>query len=176
MFPKKNLTDLSLENIFWKVICLIEIWITWSLIWKYKSPYYFSIFWQLYLSTEYHNSRQNVIIMHWKYFLSDAWPTLFWEHINRKLFTVSSRPLSSQGIKVSGCQRNKYLLRYSWSQGVTDAISQGIMLSGSQESGSQWVLETQRPRDLMGQGAPEKKKSCRKSRNYWLIEPDLTER
>jgi hypothetical protein len=75
--------------------------------------------------------------MYWKYFLSDAWPSLSCEYINRKLFTVSSRPLSSQGIRVSRCQGNKYLFRYSGSQGVADAISQGIMLSGSQESGSQ---------------------------------------
>jgi hypothetical protein len=36
-------------------------------------------------------SRQNVIILFWKYLVdirSEAWQKLFWEHINRNLFAV----------------------------------------------------------------------------------------
>jgi hypothetical protein len=49
----------------------------------------------LYFSTEYHNSRQNIIIMIWKYLAdiirSEAWLNLFWEYINRRLFAVVRR-------------------------------------------------------------------------------------
>jgi hypothetical protein len=42
-------------------------------------------------STEYHNSRQNGIILFWKYLvdiISEAWLNLFCEYINGKLFAV----------------------------------------------------------------------------------------
>jgi len=40
---------------------------------------------------EYHNSRQNILILFWKYLVnnrSEAWLNLFWENINGKLFAV----------------------------------------------------------------------------------------
>jgi hypothetical protein len=43
----------------------------------------------LYFSTEYLNSRQNIIILYWKYFAdirSEAWLNLGWEYKNGKLF------------------------------------------------------------------------------------------
>jgi hypothetical protein len=50
-------------------------------------------------STEYHNSRQNIIILFWKYlvsiFRSKAWRKLFWEYINGKLFAVYVHFLSA---------------------------------------------------------------------------------
>ncbi len=42
-------------------------------------------------STEYSNSRQNIIIVFWKYLVdirSEAWLNLFWEYLNGKLFAV----------------------------------------------------------------------------------------
>ncbi len=45
----------------------------------------------MYFSTEYHNSRQNIIILFWKYLVdikSEAWLHLFGEYINGKLFAV----------------------------------------------------------------------------------------
>ncbi len=45
----------------------------------------------LYFSTEYHNSRQNIMILFWKYLVdirSEAWLNLFCELINGKLFAV----------------------------------------------------------------------------------------
>ncbi len=47
----------------------------------------------LYFSTEYHNSRQNIIIPIWKYLVdirSDALLNHFWEYMNGKLFVVLS--------------------------------------------------------------------------------------
>ena len=47
----------------------------------------------LYYSTEYHNSRQNIIVLFWKYlvaFRSKAGQNIFREYINLKLFAVSS--------------------------------------------------------------------------------------
>jgi hypothetical protein len=47
-----------------------------------------------YFSTEYHNFRQNMMILFWKYLAavrSEARLNLFWEYINRKLFTVYFR-------------------------------------------------------------------------------------
>jgi hypothetical protein len=43
-----------------------------------------------------HNSRQNVIILFWKYLVdirSDAWLNLSWEYINGKLFAVFTKKL-----------------------------------------------------------------------------------
>jgi hypothetical protein len=45
----------------------------------------------LYFAPEFNYSRQNIIILFWKYlvdFRSEAWLNLFWEYINGKLFTV----------------------------------------------------------------------------------------
>ena len=46
---------------------------------------------QLYFSWEYHNSRQNIIILFWQYLVdiwSKTWQNLFWEYINGKLFAM----------------------------------------------------------------------------------------
>ncbi len=48
-------------------------------------------YFRLYFSTEYHNSRQNTIILFWKYLVDiriEAWLNLLWEHINGNLFAV----------------------------------------------------------------------------------------
>jgi hypothetical protein len=45
----------------------------------------------LYFAPEFNNSRQNIIILFWKYlvdFSGEAWLHLLWEYINGKLFTV----------------------------------------------------------------------------------------
>jgi hypothetical protein len=45
----------------------------------------------MYFSPEYHNSRQNIIILLWKYLVdirSEAWLNLFWEYIKGILFAV----------------------------------------------------------------------------------------
>jgi hypothetical protein len=45
----------------------------------------------LHFSTEYHNSRNNIIILFWKYLVdirNEAWLNLFWAYINGKLFAV----------------------------------------------------------------------------------------
>jgi hypothetical protein len=42
-----------------------------------------------YFFTEYNSSRQNIIILFWKYLVdirSESWLNLFWENINGKLF------------------------------------------------------------------------------------------
>ncbi len=52
----------------------------------------------LYFSTEYHNSRQNKIVLLWKYLAdirSMAWLNLFWENINGKLFAVHIQKIKS---------------------------------------------------------------------------------
>jgi hypothetical protein len=49
-----------------------------------------------YFSAEYHNSRQNVIILFWKYLVdirSEAWLNLSCEYINGKLFAVFTKKL-----------------------------------------------------------------------------------
>jgi hypothetical protein len=41
--------------------------------------------------TDYHNSRQNMVILFCKYFAdirSEAWLNLFWEYVNGNLFAV----------------------------------------------------------------------------------------
>jgi hypothetical protein len=48
----------------------------------------------LYFSPEYHNPKQNIIILFWKYLVdieSEAWLNLFWQYINGKLFAVEKR-------------------------------------------------------------------------------------
>ncbi len=64
-----------------------------SSVWNYAVPYSAAEWLHLVLnfSAEYHNSRQNIIILSWKYSVDisrEAWQNLFWEHINRKLFAV----------------------------------------------------------------------------------------
>ncbi len=42
----------------------------------------------LYFSTQYNNSRQNIIILFWKHLVntkSEAWLDFFWKYINGKL-------------------------------------------------------------------------------------------
>jgi hypothetical protein len=49
----------------------------------------------LYFSTGHHNSRQNIMILFWKYLVdirSEARLNLFWEYINEKLFVVQLSP------------------------------------------------------------------------------------
>jgi hypothetical protein len=49
----------------------------------------------LYFFPGYHNSRQNIIILFWKYLVdtsSEAWLNLLWEYIDGKLFAVSELP------------------------------------------------------------------------------------
>jgi len=44
-----------------------------------------------YCTTEYHNSRQSIIILVWQYLVdigSEAWLNIFREYINGKLFAV----------------------------------------------------------------------------------------
>jgi hypothetical protein len=57
----------------------------------------------LYFSTEYHNSRQNIVILFREYLVdirSEAWLNLFLECINGKLFAVQySRKICSNGLK-----------------------------------------------------------------------------
>ncbi len=51
------------------------------------------------LPTEYHNSRQIIIILFWKYLVdikSEAWLNRFWDYINGKLVAVHSKRLQSQ--------------------------------------------------------------------------------
>jgi hypothetical protein len=46
------------------------------------------------LNTEYHNSRQDIIILFWKYLVdirTEAWLNQFWECINGKLFAVEHK-------------------------------------------------------------------------------------
>jgi hypothetical protein len=48
-------------------------------------------------ATEYHNSRWNIIILFWKYFVdirSEVWLILVWEYINAKSFAVRKRKIS----------------------------------------------------------------------------------
>jgi hypothetical protein len=45
----------------------------------------------------YHNSRQNIISLFWKYLVyirSETWLNLFWEYINGKLFAVYASLIS----------------------------------------------------------------------------------
>ncbi len=61
--------------------------------WKYVVPYAEAKWMHLvlYITTEYHNYKQYIIIPFYKYLSdirSEAWPNHFWEHINRKLFAV----------------------------------------------------------------------------------------
>jgi hypothetical protein len=47
----------------------------------------------MYFSTDYYDSRQNIIILFCKYLAdlrSVAWQNLFWEFINGKLFAVNT--------------------------------------------------------------------------------------
>jgi hypothetical protein len=43
----------------------------------------------LYFSTEYHNSRQNILILFCKY-LVDIWEIPFWKYINPKLLQCTT--------------------------------------------------------------------------------------
>ncbi len=48
-------------------------------------------------STEYHNSRWNIIILFRKYLVdikSEVWQNLFWEYVNGKSFAVRKRKIS----------------------------------------------------------------------------------
>jgi len=63
----------------------------------------------LYFAPEFNNSRQNIIILFWKYlvdFRSEAWLHLFWEYINGKFFTV-------RGAGGGGCIYKKVRLIFS---------------------------------------------------------------
>ncbi len=58
-----------------------------SLCWQLNDGIYIL----LHFSPEYYNSRQNIIILFWKYLVdirSEAWLNLFWEYINWKFFAV----------------------------------------------------------------------------------------
>ncbi len=115
MFLDKILNFDSYENIYWKFICLIEIWITWSqkelakpqfLILKIyplekeitnSRDHFWSSNLELWISCtaspEYRNSGQNIIFLFWKYLndiRSEAGLNLIWEHINGKLFAEFS--------------------------------------------------------------------------------------
>ncbi len=48
----------------------------------------------LYFSPEYHNPKQNIIILFWKYLVdigSEAWLNLVGQYVNEKLFAVERR-------------------------------------------------------------------------------------
>jgi hypothetical protein len=62
----------------------------------------------MYFSMENHNSRQDILILFWKYLVdirSEAWLNLFWEYINGKLVAVqlikyrATSPFWEQNIK-----------------------------------------------------------------------------
>jgi hypothetical protein len=106
MFPQKILTFHSWENIYWKFICLLDIWIILSQKQLAKSQsqirnIYFRkgnnkfmfgnmlfpilkaewLHLVLYFYTENHYSRKNIIILYWNYLVdirSEAWLNIFW--------------------------------------------------------------------------------------------------
>ncbi len=68
----------------------------------------------LHVSSEYHNSRQNIIIMFWKYLVDisrEALLKLFWEHINEKLFAVFMCFPIARGGGQRGCFRGQDMHR-----------------------------------------------------------------
>ncbi len=67
-----------------------------------------------YFSKDYHNARENIIFLFWKYLAdikSETWLDFFWEYRNLKLFAVRLLSLSFPFIPVAALFSSHYSLR-----------------------------------------------------------------